>query len=154
MGRGSFGSCRLELSLVLDTQHRLGTWGYQTARLAVPDVDLLGLLGLSRLWSRAYFCFGTDIDPSGKAGSGSRRLRKHDLVHDPRSTGPRSGYHQLRALLPAVTSVGSLFPLELLLADCRSRFHGNGRDGAYPTTKCSHRDYQPDACQSLRKPRL
>ena len=52
-------------------------------------------------------------------------------------------------LLPPVTSVGSLFSVELLLADCRFRFHGNRRDGPYPTTKCSHCDHQPNACQSL-----
>src|SRR6266850_3241061 len=109
MGRRSFGSCHLELSLVLDTRYRLGAWGNQTARLAVPHFDLLCLLGLSGLRSRAYFCFGIDINPPGKARSSPRRLRKHHLVHDSRSTGPWGSYHEFRAVLPPVTSVGSLF---------------------------------------------
>ena len=111
MGRGTSGPCRLELSLVLDTRHRLGAWGNQTARLAVPDVDLLGLLGLSGLRSRSDFCFGIDIDPPGKAGSSSRRLRKHHMVHDPRSTGTRGSYYQLRLFYRLSLQLVRFFPL-------------------------------------------
>src|SRR5215475_15518086 len=144
----------MELSLVLDTRHRPGARGNQTARPAVHDVDLLGLLGLSRLRSGADFCSGIDIEPSGKAGSSPRWFRQHDMVYDTWRAGFGRSDHRLGTLLPTVTSVGSVFSLELLLADCSSRFYGDRRDGAYSPAECSHCDYQPDACQSLRKPRL
>src|SRR5215472_6838323 len=122
MGRGSFGSCRMELSLVLDTRHRPRARGNQAARPAVPDVDLLGLLGLSGLRSGSDFCFGIDIEPAGKARSSPRWFRQHDMVYDTWRAGFGRSDHRLRTLLSPVASVGAVFSLELLLADCSSRF--------------------------------
>src|SRR5215813_10441693 len=149
VGRGSFGSCRMELSLVLDTRHRPGARGNQTAWPAVPDVDLLGLLGFSGLRSGSDFCSGIDIEPPGKARSSPRWFRQHDLVYDTWRAGFGRSDHRLRTLLPTVTSVGSVFSLELLLADCSSGFYGDRRNGAYSAAECSHCDYQPDARQSV-----
>src|SRR5262249_2592727 len=149
MGRGSFGSCRMELSLVLDTRHRPGARGNQTAWPAVPDFDLLGLLGLSGLRSGSDFCSGIDIEPPGKAGSSPRWFRQHDMVYDTWGAGFGRSVRRLRTFLPPVASVGAVFSLELLRADSSSGFYGDRRDGPYSSAKCSHCDYQPDACQSI-----
>src|SRR5262245_44802455 len=139
----------MELSLVLDTRHRPGAGGNQTARPAVPDVDLLGLLGLSRLRSGSDFCSGIDIEPAGKARSSPRWFRQHDMVYDTWGAGFGRGDHRLRTFLPPVASVGAVFSFELLLADYSSGFYGYRRDGAYSTAERSHCDYQPDARQSI-----
>src|SRR5215475_14588182 len=139
----------MELSLVLDTRHRPRARGNQTAWPAVPDVDLLGLLGFSGLRGGSDFCSGIDIEPAGQAGSSPRWFRQHDMVYDTWRAGFGRSDHRLRTFLPTVASVGSVFSFELLLADYSSGFYGNRRDGPYSPAECSHCDYQSNACQSV-----
>src|SRR5262247_2918317 len=146
MGRGSFGSCRMELSLVLDTRHRPRARGNQTARPAVPDLDLLGLSGLR---CGSDFCARIDIEPPRKAGSSPRWFLQHDMVYDTWGAGFGRSDHWLRTLLPPVASVGAVFSFVLLRADYSSGFYGDRRDGPYSPAECSHCDHQPDACQPI-----